>query len=682
MPTDLHRPDPSHASPAVRESFRSLGILTLLVLFGIQSAWSADPAGEDHRLVPGALGVRTDGRGNTWNLEQNGSIGRVGTTMVNTGLVLEVNGEKFVAYQPMMTADGEAIVLQGRPIDSLPGLQVQRRIRILGETGGLRYAEMFFNGSTDTLSINVALVSNFSGNYKTFMTDRGRTEPVLLGAEESGVIVLPGATQSTRAFLFSLAEEDAPIKPTISARNRYAMTFQYALTLAPGETAILLHQVAQTVIPQSFERRRLLSLFSPHDLKTAGDQLPAEWQKYLRNAGGSEGMGRSLFQLEPGRASLGVEPVKQDLLLIGGETRLLGKVESSSLELKSLFGKTPIDTDELYGLQGEGDSGLTRSYFRNGEILLGEISADQLVLVPSGGGEIEIDGASLDRLVFAEKKELDPWGDEVAAVIDTYQGERIAIRNPVQEKLRFVTAWGLLETSMENVVWIGATQHSGGVLEIELKNGTRCFGRFEDGELAFQSVRFGSISLDSNWIRSVFTPFSESRDRWGAASAAGTLLYLLGDQILAGEPTSPIVSVQTGETTIDTEFAQIRSLSISSSNGADKKIQIDRWDGGLVSGVSTQSVLSFRVGENVWRVPLRDLERVETASPQLTDEVRSEIDRFLLLLGSDSWEERESASRELGAFGYLAAPFLKKHLQVTDDPEVKRRLERILAELN
>src|SRR5690606_35544759 len=98
------------------------------------AAVAGSPAGQTdqaHRspgLIPAAFGIRTDRAGNSWSVERDGNIGRIGSTMVNSGLGLTVNDEKFSGFQPMMTADGSEFVLQGAPFASLPGLQVQRRV--------------------------------------------------------------------------------------------------------------------------------------------------------------------------------------------------------------------------------------------------------------------------------------------------------------------------------------------------------------------------------------------------------------------------------------------------------------------------------------------------------------------------------------------------------------------------
>jgi hypothetical protein len=60
----------------------------------------------------------------------------------------------------------------------------------------------------------------------------------------------------------------------------------------------------------------------------------------------------------------------------------------------------------------------------------------------------------------------------------------------------------------------------------------------------------------------------------------------------------------------------------------------------------------------------------------------SRIEGLITRLGSPDWAMRESATRDLGAFGYLARPVLQRELVTTDDPEVERRLERVLSDLN
>ena len=185
-------------------------------------------------LVPAAFGIWTDRAGSSWSVEAAGNIGRIGSSMVNSGLALLLDEEKFTPQSPKMTSDGKEFVLTGALLASHPGLRVQRRIRLLEDPGGLRYVELFHNESADPLRLSVGLATNFSGNFKTFLSDRSRSEPLLLGPSETALIVLPGASQSSRAFLFTVTGNSGGIKPTISSQSRYGLTFRYALDLPPG----------------------------------------------------------------------------------------------------------------------------------------------------------------------------------------------------------------------------------------------------------------------------------------------------------------------------------------------------------------------------------------------------------------------------------------------------------------
>jgi len=82
-------------------------------------------------LIPAALGVRTDPKGNPWNVERTGSLGRVGSTLVNSGLVLSINQQKFETFQPRMTRDGKEFVIHGVALPGLGGIQVSRRVQLV-----------------------------------------------------------------------------------------------------------------------------------------------------------------------------------------------------------------------------------------------------------------------------------------------------------------------------------------------------------------------------------------------------------------------------------------------------------------------------------------------------------------------------------------------------------------------
>lgn len=647
---------------------------------------------EEASLVPAAMGIRTDQQGNSWNVEQNGTLGRIGSTMVNSGLALSINEEKFVSFQPMMTSDGSEFVLHGRPLEAAPGLQVQRRILLMNEVGALRYAEMFYNGSADPIRFTVGLATNFSGNYKTFLTDRGRTEPVLLKERESGIVVLPGATQSTRAFLFTLADERSELRPTISAQNRYGLTFRYAVSLEPGETGILVHHVSQVVIPQSFDRRALARLFGSYSFAQNEDAIPSEWRDYLQNAGETARNPGQADLKNRGFGVLGIEPGARDILAIGERTRLTGTASGGSIQVAARYGTAEIAWEDVLAIAGRNNNPgrEPRVFLRDGQILSADLSVPEFRFEQGGGGKLELDMNTLDRLVLAKGEDSINWASGALGMIETYRGDRIRIEGADSLSVQGLTPWGTLAIPLDQLIWLGPVPGDNSGQWVELENGIRCLVFLEDGEIELRNETLGDIRVPSIEVRSVFTPRILQRNRWNSEVGIRTSIDVIGHQRLVGDIGNTALPVISEGVTIETATSDIRRIvrvgDVSMSPGGlpeeTPSFEIERWDGGVISGFIDLEAISLKVGSENWNIPLVDIERIETPSPELTPEVLATIQQWIDNLGSDDWGTRERATRELGAFGYLARPVLKQELRTSRDPEVSHRLERILADLD
>ncbi len=656
---------------------RLLAVLAVLCGVGAQAQESFDAAG----LVPAAFGIWTDRAGSSWSVETTGNIGRIGSTMVNSGLALLVDEEKFASHRPMMTADGKELVLQGLPLDPLPGLQVQRRVRLLDEPGGLRYAELFHNGSADPMTLSVGLATNFSGNFKTFLSDRGRSEPLLLGPSESGVVVLPGASQSSRAFLFTLAGTAGGERPTVSSQNRYGLTFRYRLDLAPGETGVIVHHVAQVAIPQTFDRGTLQRLGAPYALDRLHAAFDSDWRPYVANVRESADLSPQVAMERLGLASLGIVPGTSDILAIGEETRLVGKAEGDRIVLSSAFGEMEIPLDQIAAIAGgkrRGD-GRVRVYLRDGQILSGTAKAEGLGFVPVNGARIAFDPTAHDRLVFAGAPAADVWPAGVDALVETHDGDLVRAEATTAPLLNLATPWGSLPVLLKDLVWLHPLPGDAPGYRVELQDGTRCEGYPDAETVSFVAVGFGEKALPVSHLKRVFTRSAWARRGDGGAPVAGAAIRLAGDQTLQGQIGDETLSILSEGTALETPLAEIRRIERFADASSPPRFRVERWDGGTLVGSLPLDFLSVKVAGRDWRIPPRDLAGVEFAPPALTVEMTARIEALVANLASPDWATREKATRELGAFGYLARPVLRRELGAATDPEVERRLERILS---
>jgi hypothetical protein len=632
-------------------------------------------------LIPAAFGIWTDRAGSSWSVEAGGNIGRIGSSMVNSGLALLVNEEKFVPYQPMMTPDGKELVIQGLPLESVPGLQMQRRVRLLSESGGLRYAELFHNGSADPITLSVGLTTNFSGNFKTFLSDRGRSEPLLLTPAETGVVVLPGSSQSSRAFLFTLAGAAGGARPTLSSQNRYGLAFRYRLDLSPGETVVILHHVAQVVIPQNFDRRSLAELSRPHQLDQLRKALDPAWLDLLVNAPPTSGLTAESAFFEGGIASLGVAAGAEDLLIIGAATRLPGTARAGRLQLSSPYGEADFPLDRVAAIEGgkARPGGIGRVFFRDGQVFSGKLSAPEFQFVPLNGSPIDLLAESLDRLVFATSPEKAGWPAGTAALIETHDGDRIRVPEKDLLSLPFATAWGLLEVRLEDLIWLRPEPGGGPGWQVELSDGTRCAGLIARESLIVSGTELGDLALPVSRLRQILTEAGVNRRDGELSPVNGSLLKLSGGQQIVGVVSHATLPIIIDGASLEVPVSEVQRL-VREEEGA--RFRMERWDGGILTGRLDLEFVSVQVGGRPCQVPPGDLLEVELSPPALDSGTLSRIKDLVSRLSSADWATRESATRELGAFGYLASSVLRRELAETDDPEVARRLERVLSGLN
>lgn len=658
-------------------------IFTLLTLTP-ESTCASDRAD----LIPAAFGIWTDVTGSPWSVEAAGNIGRIGSAMVNSGLALLIDDEKFVPHRPMMTPDGKELILQGIPMDAWPGLRTQRRIRMMDDPGGLRYTELFLNNSANEISFSVALATNFSGNFKTFLSDHGRSEPLILGPRETSLIVLPGTSQSSRAFLFTLAGASGGERPTISSQNRYALTFRYRIDLAPGETAAIVHHVAQIAIPQSMDRRSLLKSVQPFALDRLRSTFDSDWLPFVINAlPPSKATPRTALEAG-GISSLDSLSTESDLLVMGEGSRLTGSVVSDGpIRLRSPLGEAEFSLAQIAAITGPAFQklGQTRLYLRDGQILSGTLQVKNLAFQPTEGETIALDLSRLDRLVCAHATPMTAWPEQTPILLVTRDGDRIRIApsDGKTELFQLSTAWGSIPVMADHLIWLHPAETPGAGFRVLLQNGTASEGFLLDSAVSLPSITFGETKISALQIESLYTDAAWMLHEADSRSLISSSITLTGNQRFDATMAEASLAVEVDDgTLIQTPISEIQRIERKDWTQDLLRVRIDRWDGGVLTGFLMQSAVNLTTNGQSWIVPSKDILQVDFASPKLTPEIQEKIKKLVSDLGSEDWAVRERASRELDAFGYLAHPVLKRELATATDPEVIQRLEMILDPSN
>lgn len=651
----------------------------------------------DQPLVPAALGLRTDKLGNSWNFQANGKLGRIGLSMMNGGAELRVNNNEFLCPQPMMTQDGKEFVFPG----THSGLTITRRVRLDEKSGVVRYLEIFHNPSANDVKADVELRTNISGTYKAYVTEQGNPGAAVLEKSETGLLLTPSSPSQRTAYLLTLRSPGSPLKPAISSQNRYLLSAHYQITAPAGETVCLLHTMAQVAEPKALDRKTLAGVFEPGRLQKFVSGIPREFRGRLANFSlGQEAQGLALLAATS-LESLDVKRGRKDILAVGAATRLVGSSTCGKLSVTTDYGVSEIPFEDVDAVVG-GNRGLRergKVFLRGGQVYGGAIQADALKFVLHNGNVMDLDVSNLDRLVRAQQPadKDSPWPAGVAAFLETHSGDRLAL-TATDAKLSLISPWGALTLSLADILSISSPDSEPVGYWVQLRNGSQFYAYLSGEPFQFTADRFGAKSIPSSQIRALVSRQAfEAADDPKSSSSAGNVdwqnprltqpyLTLRGQQRLVGRVLDPALHILPEGEALNLAPENIRFLvnlseDLESTEAVTPTVRAELWGGGVVAGELRERVLTVDVLGTPWRVPVGDISQVVVPTPRVSDASRAEIAKWIRQLGDDNWQARERASQELVEFGYLAKPQLLEAFTATEDPEVSRRVELLLAPL-
>ncbi|CAN5353516.1 hypothetical protein BH23VER1_BH23VER1_08100 [soil metagenome] len=674
---------------------RSITIAYAAVLLVSAVSAQAQERGTE-KLVPAVFQQLNDDHGNEWSFQQNGVLGRTSNSLMTGGLVLQIANHQFYNYQPFMTEDGLEYVLDNNQQNI--GLQITRRIRLVEEDGLVRYLEIITNPTAATATTVVELRSNLGARFSGFYSDRGRPNPATLEKREEAIIVIP-KTKGQKALAFGLGSHKAGLKPTITHQNEYQLNFHFPITLPPGGTTVLMHTVAQVDAPDAFDAKTLAKTLREVTLDRQMDTVPPEIRRSIANYSGSGAFGGATLLAASSIEGLGVERGRTDVLALGDRTRLVGEASSSApLRVVASYGEAEIPFEEVAAVTGGPDGG--RVFLRDGQVISGEIEIQELRFVMPSGAKLDLSTETLDRLVRKGEGGDGNWDQDAVALLETVAGDRIAIRGGEGSPgFRCVTPWGPVAFSLDEILWLSPPEDEPVGHHVVFRDGSRFFGFLTGGDTPVDTALFGPRSFAAGGIRSIVTRAAKAAADSGEVEAAGSVtgwsggrpgVVLAGGQRLVGQIEADTIGAITSAELLELPPETIRRLhnldgdSVTGDRGSASgpTFEVDLWGGGVIACQLREAVLPIRVRAEIWRVPVGDIIEIVAPLPQMSDASRQRIGELVRQLGSADWEARDAASEELATFGYMAKPLLLEATRTNPDPEVIRRAERLLDEID
>ncbi|MEM9346448.1 MAG: hypothetical protein AAGB26_07515 [Planctomycetota bacterium] len=640
------------------------------------------------QLVNAQWTNRTDSLGMMWDLRSGGYVNDGTNNCFNNAMLLQISNSNVNFNTHQMTLSGELYVFSG----SHGNIQINRRVKIDPKFPGLRYVDTFSNPSQQAISIPVTYYTRISSNAQAIMTDTGSAfNSGVVGKKDSGLLLFrPGAQPSV---VLQFSAPGSKVKPSIMNNGNYQFQVTYNLMVPAGKQVTLISGIGQRRLNAApANKNELRKLFKPFQDRSFVKGVPRELLKSVVNwKGGMSGDPPVLYTIE---RDLQTEPRDDtDVLAIGEETRIRGKASWDRVRIETQFGEFEPSADRVAAIAGPRFSGgVSRVYLRDGQILAGKLTIDNLKIDLVGGTSLKVAGDRLDRLVARKLPEATASLSEgFDAVIDTFQGDRIMVRNGNDQPLVLtaVTPYGKREIGLDELEWLKMQTDDQPVYEFALTDGSRFIGLLQQQTLAAGSELFRDIVFKATDIRFVTTSLQSLAESTSQPELDSIVAFaqLTNGQRLVGELQQAKIDVLTISGVLELPADQVRGMERVSDEAnypgsGGSVFQVSLWDGSQVVGRIEKPEIELAAGESQWQVPAQAIERYTAPTPALTEEARAKIILLIRDLGSDDWEAREQATAELLSLGPLAAERLGQIVKQTRDLEVRRRAEAILAEID
>lgn len=650
-------------------------VLSCLALASIAAASS------NQNLVPAQNMGGTDSQGFLWDVQQDGSINDGTSDCFDGALHLMINGQHFQSMQPMQTADGSELVLQGQ----LAGLQLTRRLRLFTQQAAMRYVDIFENSSGSAVQVQVSYNMTLGGSCSQTVTEDGTVfAGGQLPEDRLGITMVHSPGSHRPSVMWQLVGQRSKVQPQIQANNNRHYTINFSITVPANGSVALLHTVAQRRFQTMPNGQQLDAEFAVWMERDWTRDLPSDVRRAIingRTSGMSFGDGAGALSLE----ALEVDTGALDVLAMGEATRVQGTANAASIAVVGRYGRAEVALDDIAAVVGEAHSGgRSAVLLRDGQVLTGELEVEELRFTLLSGMSVDLDVASLDRLVRAEETtsldDLTLRNDEPILMITTTDGQRLRLDQASDETIVLVTAWARLEVPAAEIIYLGPASDGALGWVVALHDGSRFGAYLGSSSLTLPSALFGEVTLAPSELVAVTRIVRNEDDEIDPEETLERQphIRLAGEQVLVGELDLPVLRIQVDGQVLPLAPDQVRLLEQQDSAN---QFQAELWGQDQVRGHVHLPVVPIRSrGQNLL-VPLHAISEIVVPVPRTPEGLRERLAGLIEDLGHRDWRRRDAAADQLRDLGPLAYAAVQDAYDSSLDPEVRYRAEQLLPDL-
>lgn len=625
----------------------------------------------------------TDKRGLRFDINTSGCFLYRGQNNLFSGAgMLYIGGSGISWSKAFKNAASTEYKVEGRYSSTL---RITRRTSVDLTRGCVRFVDQIENISPKTVKTNLQVRTSFSTRCQGFVLDTGKsvgsssssTTTYTLLKDESALLAWTSSSSYPMA-IFYLAHGRSKVRPRLQLRSNSRIYADYPVEIPPGKSVSLVHAIAQrpgNSLPPPGQIRKLVAEFGGWKL-TKG--LPAAVQRSLVNFPSSGYWVDLTMGKMTDWSGLSVQRGPDDVLVLNKMVRLRGTATCKDVTVTGRFGRATIPAAKVLAIAGGKHHGqYARLFLRDGQVLWGEVAAAGLRFASDNGLILDVPLATLDRLVMRESPDDGRAGKDVVAFVDTVDAQRLAVKQSDAKPLSVTAAWGRIAVDLAKIRTLEPLGEREPGHRLHLDDGSRLACYVDEGEVPVETVWFGRQKL----------PLAEVRAIWRVGATGKNVpdvefphphVALAGGNVLVGRVALEQIHLKTAGRDLAVPLAQVRRLTRYGDSGREMAVRVEMWTGEPIIGTLTEAVLPIRSGKSLWQVPAGDLVGIAAPAPAIPPGARRQIATLIDQLGSPDWQERDRATAKLKRLGPACRTLLYDALKTAEDPEVRRRLAKLL----
>ena len=601
--------------------------------------------------------VFNDESGSSWDVQYDGSIGDGGNDLYDGGGRLFINNNtQYQSPNQQATLDAGRNELSFPPAQ-LNGLNVSRKVAVLGSISTVRFTEILENPTGSPIKVQLRCYFNLGGSVQ-------QSVPLVDDKRPRAPAGYALGDQNNNAIAMIAAGRGSKIQPRFNFRqNDDNVDIFYDLDVPAHQTVAIVH----------FQLRR-------HSAGESADAWKEIKEKDLLKSIPRE-LRRRVANFPTGDSFAGdLEILRGDGLdiveLRGGDT-YRGNLKIDRFRLQTLYGPITLPVEKVVALINIGIFRPSQLLVTTeGEIFSGRLDFDSIKLQLTSGQVTPIPLSQVTRLGYRKRPgEPDEWDFENKTAAYLRGGERVRVKLPASD-FNLATMSGPIKLNPRTISSIVFQGDDNKVPEVHLIDGSRISALLGASSFDMTLVGLG-IEQPARMPAGALLRFNFAAEQ---ETSYLTSSFTLANQDQLVGTIGGTLSLETPFDTLHIEGAEIKLLT--HTKGGEHDVQITLWDDSTLSGRLVESHVTclLKCGVSI-RVPISLIDRYSQPLPFPSPPMMARIKQIARDLDSDNWKVRDGAQAQILAIGPSAMSVLKQ-IQPSAPAEAAQRIDVILGRLS